>query len=167
MQRFTIFLLLAGLALAFFGCGGEGEEGNGDGTEAGGPKVYPTAEALVDAFIKAANSQNKEVFDSLFYSEDAANAVWERITESGLTFSPGYHIEDSSFGKHVIFDSAHWEGYGAYEQQLYISDDPSLGKGWIINGQDYAFVDSQEETGTDTGEDTADGTGDVAVEPGT
>jgi len=166
VQRFTIFLVLAGLALAFSGCGGEGEEGNGDGTEADGPKVYPTAETLVDAFIKAANSQNKEVFDSLFYEKSSADAIWERITESGLTFSQGYHIEDSSFGKHVIFDSAHWEGYGAYEQQLYISDDPAMSKGWIINGQDYAFV-TEEETGTEPAEDTADGTGEVAAEPGT
>ncbi|OGD71545.1 MAG: hypothetical protein A2Y64_02240 [Candidatus Coatesbacteria bacterium RBG_13_66_14] len=162
MQRFTIILLLAGLALAFFGCGGEGEEANGDGTEADGPKVYPTAETLVDAFIKAANSQNKEAFYALFYSDDAANAVWERVTESGLTFSPGYHIEDSSFGKHVIFDSARWEGYGTYEQQLYISDDPAMSKGWIINGQDYAFVEEE----TEPAEDTVEETGETAVEPG-
>jgi len=137
VQRFTIFLVLAGLILAFSGCGGEA---------ANGEKVYKTAENLVDAFVKAANSQNKEVFYNLFYSKDAADAIWERITESALTFSPGYHIEDSSFGQHVIFDSARWVGFDTYEQQLYVTDE--LGPGWLISGQDYAFVTVPEDTGT-------------------
>ncbi|MCX7021083.1 MAG: hypothetical protein NTW26_02190 [bacterium] len=163
MQRFTIFLILAGLTLVFLGCGGKGEEGNGDGTETNGPKVYPTAESLVDAFIKAANSQDKVVFDSLFYSKDSADAIWGRITKNSLTFSPGYHIEEGSFGKHVIFDSARWKDYGVYEQQLYVTNE--LGPGWLISGQDYAFVD-EEETGT-APEDTPGGTGDAAAESGT
>jgi len=132
--------LLLVLILAFAGCGGDG---NGDGdvvTGEDGDLVYKTEESLVDAFIEAANSKDEEVFFSLFYEDSSANAVWERITESELTFSPGYHIEDGPFGRHVIFDSARWEGFDTYEQQLYVSDDPALGGGWVINGQDYAFV---------------------------
>ena len=146
MQRFTIFLVLAGLIFAFSGCAGEAEKENGgDEAAANGEKVYKTAESLVDAFVKAANSQNKEVFFSLFYDNGSAEAIWERITESALTFSPGYHIEDGSFGKHVIFDSARWVGFDTYEQQLYVTDE--LGPGWLISGQDYAFV-TVDEAGT-------------------
>lgn len=140
MRKLTVPALLLVLILAFAGC--EGDE-NGDGevvTGEDGDLVYKTEESLVDAFIKAANSKDEEVFFSLFYEDSSANAVWERITESALTFSPGYHIEDSTFGKHVIFDSARWEGFDTYEQQLYISDDDAYGGGWVINGQDYAFV---------------------------
>jgi hypothetical protein len=164
LRKTTVLILLTALLFVLAGCG-NGEAENGEETTADGQKLYPTAESLVDAFIKAANSQDKEVFYSLFYSEDAANAVWERVTESGLTFSPGYHIEDSSFGKHVIFDSARWEGYGAYEQQLYVSDE--LGPGWLINGQDYAFVDSEEEPGTEETGETGETTDQTPAEPGT
>ncbi len=154
MRKLTVPVLLAVLILAFAGCGGDG---NGDGdvvTGEDGDLVYKTEESLVDAFIKAANSKDEEVFFSLFFEDSSANAVWERITESALTFSPGYHIEEGPFGKHVIFDSARWEGFGVYEQQLYISDDPSLGVGWTINGQDYAFV--TEEDAEDVVEEEAE-----------
>ncbi len=160
MRKLTVPVLLAVLIL---GCGGDG---NGDGdvvTGEDGELVYKTEESLVDAFIEAANSKDEEVFFSLFFEDSSANAVWERITESALTFSPGYHIEEGPFGKHVIFDSARWEGYGVYEQQLYISDDPALGVGWTINGQDYAFV-TEEDTGDEIEEETVEDAGDVVEE---
>ncbi len=143
MRKLTVPALLLVLILAFTGCedDGNGDADNGDSEPVGDEDlVYKTEESLVDTFIKAANNQDKETFFNLFYDEATADAVWERITESELTFSPGYHIEDGPFGRHVIFDSARWEGFDTYEQQLYVSDDPALGGGWIINGQDYEFV---------------------------
>lgn len=163
MRKLTVPVLLAVLILAFAGCGGDG---NGDGdvvTGEDGDLVYKTEESLVDAFIKAANSKDEEVFFSLFYEDSSANAVWERITENALTFSPGYNIEDSAFGKHVIFDSARWEGFDTYEQQLYISDDEAYGGGWVINGQDYAFV-TEEDAGDGVEEETVEDTGDEVEE---
>jgi hypothetical protein len=152
MKKLTVLALLAALLLALAGCEGDGEADTENGeteTAENGEAAFASAENLVDAFVVAANAQDKETFYGLFYDEGTADAVWERVTEYDLRFSPGYHIEESGFGPHVIFDSARWEGFGVYEQQLYVSDDPALGPGWIINGQDYAFVTEEEETETE------------------
>jgi hypothetical protein len=152
MKKLLALLLLVSLVW-FVGCDEEdGGNGDEDAETVEGPidpaEGAPTKEALVDTFIEAANNRDKDVFYSCFNTASNADPVWERIEKYDLTFSEGYTIEEGSMYDTVIFDSARWEDFQVYEQELYVGNWNAEGQeidGWLFNGQGWHYPEGYLE----------------------
>ena len=150
MKKLLTLLLLVSLVWVI-GCDEEGAEGDADGGETAAidpENGAPTQEALVDIFVEAANARDKDTVYSCFNTADNADPVWERIEKYDITFSEGYTIEKGDFYDTVIFDSARWEDFQVYEQELYVSNWNAEGKeieGWLFNGQGWHYPEDEAE----------------------
>lgn len=167
MRKLLLLTLLA-LLLVFAGCGEEGENGEGEEVdlENVGEEGFPTQEKLVDTFIEAANSRDKETLYTCFNTPTNADPVWERIEKYDMTFSEGYTIEEGSMYDTVIFDSARWEDFGVYEQELYVGQWNGAGEeieGYLFNGQGWHYPEDAEEV-EDEEVTEDDGTDEAAAE---
>lgn len=149
MRKLLLLTLLA-LLLVFAGCGEEGENGEGEevDVENVGEEGFPTQEKLVDTFIEAANSRDKDTVYACFNTPSNADSVWERIEKYDMTFSEGYTIEPDSMYDTVIFDSARWEDFEVYEQELYVAQWNGAGEeieGYLFNGQGWHYPEDYLE----------------------